>query len=275
MDQIDRFGGMTPDGLTAAWIRPQTGDGIEVDRATPNSTFTTQSVLLPGLPQGVRPALSSTGDLVFGIVLDGLYTQIWTRADSSSPWEAWTAMTTPFDAIVAAVNASSSTWSEPAFGASGDRLFYVVTFGQPSIYESTWNSQTMEWDPGVQLPNPEFKGPDALTRRRPTGASADGLTLFFFDEVSGVERAAWRVSTSAPFTYFEDLPGAAEASPSSDCTALYFVTGGPLPGTESDAGTIKGGMGDAGNGAPPHDAGATEAGPPAWNGSGTSIYVAH
>jgi hypothetical protein len=272
-DQIARFGGLSATGLTAAWTRPS-GDGVAADRGSMSGAFETLSFLLPALPSGVRPAIDSTGTMVFGVFFMGVYTQIWTRASMQSSWEAWSAATTPFDAIVSQVGQSGWTWSEPAFAVSGDRLFYVVTNGQPTIYESQWDTQTSEWAPGVQLPNPEFLGTDPSTRRRPTGASADDRTLFFYDEVSGVERAAWRDDPSQPFSYFEDIPAAPEAAPNADCSALYFIGGGPLPGVDAgmnpDGGTMIG--------PPPSDAGQTvDSGGDAgsvWNGSGTGVYVA-
>jgi len=248
------------------------------DRPTAASSFMTLEFLLPGLPTGVRPALDSTGTLVFGVGgALGLDPQIWQRTDPQSPWQLSSAPTTPFDAIIGAVSQSGWTWSEPAFGASGDRLFYIVDRGQPYVYESQWDAQSASWTAGVQLPNPEFMGPSPSVRRRPTGASSDDRTLFFFDEVSGVERAAWRTDPSQPFSYFEDIPAAPEAAPNLDCSALYFIGGGPLPETidsgssqGDDAGHISGPPSDAGpdTGTSNLDAGSV------WNGSGTGIFIA-
>jgi hypothetical protein len=70
---------------------------------------------------------------------------------------------------------------------------------------------------------------DATHRRRPTGASSDGLTLFFFDETANLERAAWRSSIASPFVQFVDI-GVPEAAPNKQCDTLYFQ------GTDEDAG---------------------------------------
>jgi hypothetical protein len=78
------------------------------------------------------------------------------------------------------------------------------------------------WDTGTPLPNPEFAIATASQLRRPTGASGDRRTLFFFDEVTGKERAAWRSSAGAPFDTFVDLPLAPEAVPNANCDTLYF-----------------------------------------------------
>lgn len=234
---IVRFGGVTPTELNLVWTRAN-GDPVAADRRNATSAFTALAVLLPAPPAGGRPALDSTGTLVLSIDSTGLYPRIWQRSNAqpATLWQLSTAATTPFDAIVHAVGQSISTWSEPAFGASGDRLFYVVTQGLPSIYESSWDSQAQAWTAGVQLPNPDFTGTGPTSRRRPTGASADDRTLFFYDEVSGVERAAWRQSPAAPFDHFEDLPTVPEAAPNLDCSSLYFVGSSPGDGGAGDGG---------------------------------------
>jgi hypothetical protein len=50
----------------------------------------------------------------------------------------------------------------------------------------------------------------------------DGLTLFFYDEVNQVERAAWRASPTAPFTLFEDIGDFPDAAPNFRCDILYY-----------------------------------------------------
>jgi hypothetical protein len=78
------------------------------------------------------------------------------------------------------------------------------------------------WTTGKALPNAEFASTSATARRRATGASADGRTLFFYDEVAGKERAAWRDSIASPFVTFVDMPGMTEAAPNHRCDTLYF-----------------------------------------------------
>jgi hypothetical protein len=84
----------------------------------------------------------------------------------------------------------------------------------------------------VAVTNPELTSVDPTHRRRPTGASSDDRTLFFYDEVGNVERAAWRSDPSAPFTHFEDIPAAPEAAPNAGCSLLYFRGTNPSAGTQ-------------------------------------------
>jgi len=66
-------------------------------------------------------------------------------------------------------------------------------------------------------------------RRIPTGVSSDLLTLFYFDQVKGDFRVAWRINTQEPFTYSETLsPGTATqaAAPNQACNKLYYSADG-------------------------------------------------
>jgi hypothetical protein len=90
------------------------------------------------------------------------------------------------------------------------------------VYESVWDSVRRFWGPPASLSNDELQPPTAGTRRRPTGTSSDDLTLFFFDESTNVERAAWRNAADAPFSFFKDLGAMAEAVPSLRCDTLYY-----------------------------------------------------
>jgi hypothetical protein len=82
------------------------------------------------------------------------------------------------------------------------------------------------------MTNPELTSADPTHRRRPTGASSDDRTLFFYDEVGNVERAAWRSDPSSPFTHFEDIPAAPEAAPNAGCSLLYFRGTNPSTGMQ-------------------------------------------
>jgi hypothetical protein len=65
----------------------------------------------------------------------------------------------------------------------------------------------------------------------PTGWSADGLTLFYWDNATGVERAAWRERSTLDFVSATTIGTTQEyAIPSADCTQLYFSA----PGTNGD-----------------------------------------
>jgi hypothetical protein len=109
---------------------------------------------------------------------------------------------------------------------SGDKrsFFFVITApSRPAtIYESIWDSLQRSWGLPASRLNEELQPTAAGKRRRPTGTSSDDLTLFFFDEATNFQRAAWRNAPDAPFNVFKDLGAYAEAVPSLRCDTLYY-----------------------------------------------------
>jgi hypothetical protein len=74
---------------------------------------------------------------------------------------------------------------------------------------------------GEPLEACEFKGYGGIDRQ-PIAVSADGLTLFYYDSVTGTPRAAWRESADGAFVWsvaLEDLFG---ARPNEACDRLYY-----------------------------------------------------
>jgi len=238
-DAIDRFGGVSGDGRTVAWTRT-TGEVMAADRLGEASDFMTPDQVPqstdPLLPQG-RAALDSTGTLLLAVDSTGVDFVVWQR----SAWgQAWT-MGSPsaFAQVVPSDAAPGSTVSEPMFGASGVSFFFLLTPGgggdastaMPVLYESPWDAASSAWGPGVAITQAELSS-TATQLRRPTGASTDDLTLFFFDEVALVERAAWRADPSSPFIHFEDVPAAPDAAPNGGCALLYYRGTDPRAGTQ-------------------------------------------
>jgi len=114
--------------------------------------------------------------------------------------------------------------SDPVLSGDKRSFFFVITPpGRNAIvYESVWDSLQRSWGRPASLPNDELQPTAAGKRRRPTGTSSDNLTLFFFDEATSTERAAWRNAPGAPFSFFKDLGAMAEAVPSLRCDTLYY-----------------------------------------------------
>jgi hypothetical protein len=114
-------------------------------------------------------------------------------------------------------------FSEPVIGGNALSLFFMFSAGGgvAQVVESRWDGVAGEWLPANPFSNAELTS-DAQHRKRPTGASTDGRTLFFFDESAGHERGAWRNSPTSPFNLFQDVAVAPEASPNRFCGALYY-----------------------------------------------------
>jgi hypothetical protein len=221
-DPIARFGGVASAGLTVAWTRTD-GSVAVADRATETSSFQPVNIApMEQLQADARLALDPGGTLLLGVAQSGSSFAMLQRPNTKMLWKS--ASPAAFGAISDAVAQAGATMSEPVLAASGDAFFYLVTpaAGAPAIYESTLDTSTGQWKAGVALPNPELASTDATHRRRPTGASSDDRTLFFFDEMAQVERAAWRDDPASPFHTFQDIAIAPEAAPNGECSLLYF-----------------------------------------------------
>jgi hypothetical protein len=228
-----RFGAVAAPETTLAWT--EAGGAIFVaDRpsvtapfGTPVAIDTTSNPVADG-----RVALMPNGLELIATRSDRTSLTSFVRASVGSAWAPSTAVD-EFKFIAAALSESGGEVSEPVVSADGLSLFYLLVTGAgpPALTESRWNPGDKAWDTGAALPNPEFAITSATQRRRPTGGSSDRRTLFFFDEVAGHERIAWRASPTAPFDFFDDLPIAPEAAPAEGCQTLYFQSGDPDAGT--------------------------------------------
>ncbi len=221
---FDRFGAVSSSGRTVAWST-STGGVFVADRASPSAAFAAPVAINPGsvsIGQG-RVALADSGLKLIVPRADGRTFVSFVRASVGAPWG--NPLANEFANFESATGELGGSLSEPVVSADNLSLFYVIVLGAgsgPLLYESQWNAPMRAWDPGNPLPNPEFAIIDANHLRRPTGASADRRTLFFFDEVSGKQRAAWRNDPSAPFGTFVDVPQTPEAAPDENCETLYF-----------------------------------------------------
>jgi hypothetical protein len=235
---FDRFGSVSANELTVAWMS-SSGAVFVADRSSTSASFGTPVQLDAGtiaLATG-RVALDNSGHKLIAIAGAGRSIVSFIRAGSAGTWTP--ELTSEFDNIDGMISEGGGTFAEPVLSADGYSLFYVLTLGTgvdggmypPALYESTWDVPTKTWSFGNMPTNPELASTSAANLRRPTGASSDRRTLFFFDEATGKERAAWRSSPMASFDTFVDVPTAPEASPAVSCNTLYFRgMGGAGPG---------------------------------------------
>jgi hypothetical protein len=90
---------------------------------------------------------------------------------------------------------------------------------RPTLFASEWLG---DWSFGQALAGERLLWAHGGARRKATGLSSDGLTLFYRDEVEGEFRSAWRERPSGEFDTFESLGDWASAAPNGDCTRLYY-----------------------------------------------------
>jgi hypothetical protein len=218
-----RLGGISADETVIAWTSPAGVIYVD-DRPLPGQAFsaTPSAIDTSSTPVASdRVALGSTGMQLFAVSADRKSFVAFYRSGVGAAWGASGA--SQF-ANVADLVTDGGQFSEPVLGANDNSFFYLITppNAAPLLFESTWEATQHVWTTGTALPNAELASQSATVRRRPTGAAADGRTLFFFDEVTGQERAAWRDRSNSPFVQFVDTPGMTEAAPNSRCDVLYF-----------------------------------------------------
>jgi hypothetical protein len=102
----------------------------------------------------------------------------------------------------------------------GAGLYYSEPSTHGTIHASTRNTGA-PWSFGMPLTGSAISAHCEL-RRRPTGVSSDQLTLFYWDELSGSARAAFRSSLDDPFDTAIDLGERVGAQPNTACTLLYY-----------------------------------------------------
>jgi hypothetical protein len=222
---LAHFLGVTPDGLTVAW-RIAGGDLYVADREVRGGAFSTPVFAndyggAPDYLSDDRLALTWEGRSLVGATDDGLGFAVMTRGDDGK-WANGDAK--PFDELKAQFARLSVAPSSPVLGSSGKTFFFLATAagGTPALYESAWDAGNRVWLAATPVSNPELSSNDALHRRRPTGVSSDDRTLFYFDEIAGVERAAMRPAATGPFAAFVDVGAFPEATPLSQCDELMY-----------------------------------------------------
>jgi hypothetical protein len=228
-----QFGGISRDELTAAWTT--TSGAIQLaDRPSKGGSFAAPVTVTAGSTAlaNDRVALSWTGLVLLAVSMDRSSLVELSRQSGGTTWTVSTG------ADLAEVNALSTGggggFSQPVLGDDRNTLYFLWTqSGQaPALYTSLWNKQESAWAPPVELQNTEFASTDAAHRRRATGGSSDGRTLFFYDEIAGRERAAWRNAITSPFTQFVDIGTLPEAAPNYLCDAVYFQGVDPEVGAQ-------------------------------------------
>jgi hypothetical protein len=218
-DNFGKLGGVSGDELTIAFTSPA-GDAYVADRSSATASFDTPVMLNGSTHLAVdRIALSPTGMAVTAVAADR---HSFLGFERPSRAEAWAPTSGLEFTLVRAVLENEATVSNPVIGADKRTMFFIVTnMGKPTLYESHWDMAQRFWGTPSSVSGAALDSADTAHLRRPTGASFDGHTLFFYDEAAGVERGAWRASSGSPFVLFVDIGAFAEAAPTLTCDTLY------------------------------------------------------
>jgi len=223
------LGSVSPDELHMTWTADVAGTMTVsyVDRDAKTSAFGTARTFT-GTYALDRAAVSSDGLVVYMVRADRRGFVQRSRAAAADPFgPEETAVFTNIDDYAATTMPAGETFGDPVLAQNNRSLLYSqFGAGRTRTMHATFRLFDDDAWP-VGQPFAANAGLDATTdkRRRPTALSVDGRTLFFFDEVSGVQRMAWNKSAPDDFAGFVDLTDRPGAVPNDACDRLYFMTG--------------------------------------------------
>jgi len=216
------FGAVTPDELTLAWTSTTGGvvTAWYADRASTSDAFGTPQSLASsfGSLSFDRVSLSGDGLRIVGLAASG--TSFVAAQRASRPGAFATDDGSEFTGL--APEGKTYNYATPLLSGDDAFFLYIVTSSTDDhvLYESTGGPP---WTPGA------FLSPTELERvgtqyRRPTGMSADDLTLFYWDETTTTEGIAFRAAPGQDFSLFANIGPLTDAVPTASCSRIYYST---------------------------------------------------
>jgi hypothetical protein len=230
---LDRFGAITPDELTIAWMTPTdsgtTGTVYYADRDTVSAPFGTPTALpsAAGYFSFGQVALSPDGLMLVVVRADGQGFGACSR--SSRPATFGSPDETAFNQVDlnhADMPDPGVALADPVFAQDGTSLFFTET--APTTVNPIVSVDLVAglWTHFTMVTSASSLAVSSGKLRRPTGLSSDRRTLFFYDEVASLERGAWRDSANGQFSTFADVGALMGAQPNRACTRLYYSAQG-------------------------------------------------
>jgi hypothetical protein len=221
---------LTPDELDLAFLRD--GTLYVAHRASTAADFSPGSALTPppGWSAAHGASLSADGKRLL-LVSDPDQKKLgeWTRPNRQTAF-AGEIDTSSFAAINQDSDFTGRIYAFPTFSTKGDQLFYNSSFrdADSTIVVSS-RSGTGGFSAPRTLSGGVFDGAPGK-RRLPTGSSADGRTLFYFNEESAQQEARWRATNSVDSPLYEKLSLGARrgAAPNTACNRLYSESNGDV-----------------------------------------------
>jgi hypothetical protein len=228
----DVLDAVTPDQLTIAWTTGTDGGATVqyADRATSAVAFGAPVTLAAGSFATDRAALSADGLRLVVVSADGQSFLEAIRASRTAPGNTFgvPAVGTYANLDVAGPPLAGQSYGDPVLSAD-DHFFYYSVFGAgitATVYSSARVFGGDPWPPGSPVASTPALEAQGAQRRRPTGVSSDGQTLFFWDEVTAIERAVWINESTGSFDLFVDLGAKSMAAPDTACDRLYYSAQG-------------------------------------------------
>jgi hypothetical protein len=227
----DSLDAVTADELSILWT---SGTGatavlLYADRAAATDPFGAPQTVASGAFAVDRAAMSPDGLRIVVVNSDGQGFSELTRASRTAPNNIVGAPSTGTYGNLDGVLPAGESYGDPVLSAD-DHAFYYSVYGAgttDTIRRSARLFAGDSWPPaGVAIgSSPSLEAQGSL-RRQPTGIASDGQTLFFWDQVSATERAAFIDETTGDFSVFIDLGARAMAAPGSSCHTLYYSAAG-------------------------------------------------
>lgn len=250
----DLLAAMTWDERTMVWTS-QTAGVVTVhysDRAGRNDPFVADLTLPASLGPFSEDKLALSADGLTLMVGSADHRQVrqLTRTARGTAFDAASATSAPFARLTGNdTTGVARELSDLTLSSDGKWLFYTdlkKTSG-PSLMVSTalgdgtWNDPTPINAARLQI--------DGTFYRHPTGLSADGLSLFYFDDTSRNLFVAFHPASSLAFNeFYAYVPAGRRAMPAASCDRVYLTIetlAEPLDGGIDDGGKLESGPADA------------------------------
>jgi hypothetical protein len=237
----DTLGSISADDLNVAWLAVAADAGNArvvhyANRHYPTDAFSPPLLLDPGTDADLDAgmALSVDGLRLIVVLPDRKGFTEYVRDTVDDPFTTPPAETqfTQLNTQISHYLPPGALCADPVLSAD-DLTFYFSVYGvedvsgnyggyvdSHTIYSST-RTPFVSWPQAAAVMGEAIEA-HCSARRRPSGISSDQLTLFYWDELSGSTRAAFRSSIDAPFDTAVELGNRPFAQPNPDCTMLYY-----------------------------------------------------
>ena len=238
--ELERFASISGNELSIAWVVPiddATATVMYADRTSASEAFGAPRTLIPaeGYFALDRVALDHEGLRLAVVRADRHGFGVAVRASGAEPFGAPEPEEySNLNPYQREVEPRDSFVGDPVISADGLAFVYSEYGGdiQDTVRVSLRQFPEDAWTSTEAFSVPELAREGEL-RRRPTGISTDLKTLFFWDEIAGAQRAAWRPTPLEPFDHFVDLGAFEGAQPNATCRRLYVALDGDLAVAEA------------------------------------------
>ena len=199
------------------------------DRASNTDAFGAPQTLAAGSFATDRVAISYDGLRLVVVNSDGQGFSELTRSSQLPPGNTFGAPSTGSYTNLNGALSAGQSYDDPVLSAYDDAFYYSVYGGgaTATVYRTARLLPGDAWPVGAALSTSTLLAAQGSLRCRPTAISSDDQTLFFWDEISGTERAAWIDESNGAFdNVFLDLGARQWAAPDTSCDRLYYSAEG-------------------------------------------------